>query len=168
MHSSFLTSHMLPRGRRRHPETPAAEAVLDGRRPGTRAVDHGAERIPLRCLIVDDSARFCQAARGLLEREGLTVVGVAASSAEALELAAALRPDVVLVDIVLGAESGFELAQRLVDADPDGRSSVILISTHAEADFADLIGDSAAAGFLPKAELSASAIRSIHDSRPRG
>jgi DNA-binding NarL/FixJ family response regulator len=111
----------------------------------------------LRCLIVDDNPAFLEAARVLLEREGLSVVGVASRSAEALEQANELRPEVVLVDIMLGPESGFELTRRLAENGNGGRK-MILISTHAEADFADLIADSPAAGFLPKSELSASAI----------
>jgi len=55
----------------------------------------------LRLLIVDDSPRFLQAARGLLERQGLSVVGVAAHGAAALQQAEALRPDLTLVDIDL-------------------------------------------------------------------
>lgn len=122
--------------------------------------------VVLSCLIVDDNRRFRDAARVLLEREGLSVLGVASTPAEALRLARTLRPDVVLVDIVLGRESGFDLARRLA-AEPGGLYTVILISTHAEADFADLIEDSPAAGFLSKAELSATAIRGMHRARPR-
>jgi DNA-binding NarL/FixJ family response regulator len=65
-----------------------------------------------------------------------------------------------LVDIVLGRESGFDLARRLVDADPDG-AKVILISTHAEADFADLIDKTPVSGFVAKSELSANEIRRV-------
>jgi two-component system nitrate/nitrite response regulator NarL len=121
--------------------------------------------VPLRCLIVDDSSSFLEAARTLLEREGLTVAGVASTGAEALVQAEQLRPDVVLVDITLGEESGFDLARRLVDEDLGDRSTVILISTHAEADFEDLIAASPATGFLPKSELSASAISRILSGR---
>jgi len=113
--------------------------------------------MPVSCLIVDDNPAFLEAARVLLEQEGLAVVGVASRSADALSQAQELRPEVVLVDIMLGPESGFELARRLVEDVRDG-GSTILISTHSEADFADLIADSPAAGFLPKSELSASAI----------
>ena len=67
----------------------------------------------MRCLIVDDSACFVDAARGLLERQGMTVVGVASTSAEALRRFEELRPDVTLVDLDLGGESGFELAEQL-------------------------------------------------------
>jgi DNA-binding NarL/FixJ family response regulator len=113
--------------------------------------------MPPRCLIVDDSPQFQEAARGLLERQGLTVVGVAATSAEALQRAEELRPDFTLVDIDLGGESGLELARRMHrQAVP-----VILISTHSEQDYAELIAASPAIGFLSKAALSAGAIRNL-------
>jgi two-component system, NarL family, nitrate/nitrite response regulator NarL len=126
--------------------------------------------VPTRCLIVDDNKRFLEAVRALLEREGLGVAAVASTYAEALDLFETLRPDVVLVDIFLGEESGLELARHLAE---DGRgqgdaATVILISTHSEADLADLIAASPAAGFLPKAELSAKAIRRIVAGRPGG
>ena len=101
-------------------------------------------------LIVDDNRSFLGAARDLLEREGIRVVGVASTSAEALRHAAELRPEIILVDISLGAESGFELAGRLVERGGGGAAAVILISTHSEDDFADLIAESPALGFLPK------------------
>ena len=118
----------------------------------------------MRCLIVDDNESFLEAARVLLEREGMSVVGVATTTAEALSNVAALRPEVVLADLFLGDESGLELA-RLLAADGAGDATVILISTHSEADLAGLIDGSAAAGFLPKAELSAEAIRRMVDGR---
>ena len=109
----------------------------------------------LRCLIVDDSPRFLDAARGLLERESVTVVGVASTSAEALRSVQELRPDVTLLDIDLGGESGFELAGRLHRNAGLPPSRMILISTHAEVDYADLIAASPVAGFLSKSALSA-------------
>jgi CheY-like chemotaxis protein len=115
--------------------------------------------MPLRCLLVDDSDAFLETASLLLEREGLTVVGVALSIAEALQQARALRPDLILVDIGLGSESGFTLA-RLLARDGQG-ADVILISAGAEADYAELIAESPAAGFLAKSELSASRIGRI-------
>ena len=120
----------------------------------------------LRCVMVDDSARFLEAARALLQREGVAVVGVASTIAEALALVDQVRPDVTLVDIDLGAESGFDLASRLArDADREP-SRAILISTHAEADFADLIDASPAVGFLSKSDLSAEAIDAILSASP--
>jgi DNA-binding NarL/FixJ family response regulator len=114
--------------------------------------------VNLRCVIVDDNPAFLEAATTLLEREGVSVVGVASTGAEALGLVQELHPDVVLLDISLGPESGFDVARALVETDPGGFGCTILISTHAEADFADLIERAPAKGFLPKSELSASAI----------
>jgi len=115
----------------------------------------------LRCLIVDDSPRFLDAARGLLERQGITVVGVASTGADALRRARELRPDVTLVDIDLGGESGLELARRLHHQAGPAPARVILVSTHAEQDYADLIAASPAVGFLSKTALSAGAIRDL-------
>jgi DNA-binding NarL/FixJ family response regulator len=112
-------------------------------------------KVQLRCLIVDDNPSVLIAARGLLERQGLRVVGVASNTAEAVRLIAELSPDFVLVDIDLGGESGFELTRQLEGV------RVILISTHAERDYADLIEASPAIGFLAKSELAASAILAI-------
>lgn len=117
----------------------------------------------LLCLIVDDSATFLDAATALLEREGVAVVGVASDGAQALARAKELQPDVILLDIMLGRESGFDVAWRLADSGSAG-IAVILISTHIEADFKDLIEEAPVAGFLPKTELSATAIRAIMDS----
>jgi two-component system nitrate/nitrite response regulator NarL len=120
----------------------------------------------LRCLIVDDSLRFLDAARALLERQGLEVIGVATTGVEALQQTRALRPDVTLVDIDLGGESGFDVAERLrQDAN---RAPVILISTHMEEDYLDLIKASPALGFVPKSALSGRAIRDLLDRRGYG
>ncbi|MDX6485649.1 MAG: hypothetical protein QOF43_802 [Gaiellaceae bacterium] len=117
----------------------------------------------LRCLIVDDRRAFLDAARALLEPEGLTIL-VASSSADALRQAKTFQPDVVLVDVSLRDESGFELARQLA-ADHGGTMTVILISAASEHDFAELVRRSPAAGFLSKSELSADAIRRFHDAR---
>jgi len=115
---------------------------------------------PVRCLLVDDNSAFIETARLLLAREGVVVAGTASSIAEALRQASALRPDVVLVDIALGDENGFDLARRLAGGSGDS-VAVIMISTRAGTDYADLVADSPAAGFLPKDKLSAAAIRRI-------
>ena len=133
--------------------------------PGMRAAAAACHPAPmLRCLIVDDSPRFLDAARGLLERQGITIVGVASNTAEALARTQELRPDVTLLDIDLGSESGLELARRLHgQTGQAGQAStpVIHISTHAEQDYAELIAASPAIGFLPKTTLSADAIRDL-------
>jgi len=129
--------------------------------------------VVLRCLIVDDTPAFLAAARGLLERQGVSVVGTVTTGAEALQQAAALRPDVVLVDMDLDGESGLDLARRL-HRDAGGTASpVILISTHAVEDYADLIAAGPAVGFLPKISLSADAVEDMlrrppHQDGPTG
>lgn len=127
--------------------------------------------MPLRFLIVDDNTTFLEAAARLLKREGMTVAGLATAIADALWQAQELRPDVILVDISLGYESGFDLARRLAKADTGG-ATVILISTHEEADFADLIEEAPVAGFVAKSGLSSAAIlpliRAEHRARAAG
>jgi DNA-binding NarL/FixJ family response regulator len=116
--------------------------------------------VSLRCLIVDDNASFREEMRGLLTEQGVYVVGAAGSAAEAIRQMAELRPDVALIDIDLCGESGFDLARRLRDQ-PDQASvpHLILISTHDESEYADLIEASSAIGFLSKIDLSAATIR---------
>jgi DNA-binding NarL/FixJ family response regulator len=136
--------------------------MRDGDLPGKVAP------MALRCVIVDDSPAFVATARTLLERQGVTVLGEAATSADAVRLAAELRPDVLLVDIDLGPESGLELARRLARSTGPAPPPVILISAYAEEDYVDLIADSPALGFIPKAGLSAAAIRALLDDRDTG
>ena len=120
----------------------------------------------LRCLIVDDNPRFGDEARSLLEHEGIAVVGVAASGNEAARRATALRPDVALVDVSLGAESGFDVARRLVDNEGEP-PAVILVSTYDERELTARIESSPALGFVAKAELSAERIRRLLDTSAR-
>ena len=115
----------------------------------------------LRFLLVDDNASFREEMRGLLEEQGLDVVGCAADGAEALQQIAELRPDVVLIDIDLGGESGLALVDALHVGSRHPVPRVILISTHDGSDYADVIEASRAVGFLPKTELSAAEIRRL-------
>jgi two-component system nitrate/nitrite response regulator NarL len=154
------------------------ECALAGSLPVLRAAESGAraatparrnvhssrscqpDDVPLTLLIVDDNAAFRDIARRLLERNGLQVVGVAATIAEALAQVGALDPRVVLVDIHLGGESGFELADKLALGTGAGRA-VVLMSTHSADELVDLIAASPAAGFIPKVHLSAEAILAL-------
>jgi DNA-binding NarL/FixJ family response regulator len=113
----------------------------------------------MRCVIVDDDESFLNEAQALLESDGVTVAGVANTCAEAVQRVEALRPDVVLVDVRLGEESGFAAARQLAVGVQSAK--LIMISAHAEAAYADLIAESPVTGFLPKAQLSAQAIRRI-------
>lgn len=108
--------------------------------------------MPLRCLIVDDYQPFLKVARAKLEQQGMAVVGVAGNGAEALCQARKLRPDVALVDISLGTESGFDVTREISPY----VGSVILISTdhhYAGEDYAELFAGSPAVGFLSDAVI---------------
>jgi DNA-binding NarL/FixJ family response regulator len=119
-----------------------------------------AGEVLMRCLLVDDNEAFVETARRVLEPDGVRVTGTASNSGEALLRASELQPDVVLVDIMLGDENGFDLARRLAQShSPD--LAVIMISSDTEADYADLVAESPALGFLAKAELSADGIRRL-------
>jgi DNA-binding NarL/FixJ family response regulator len=119
----------------------------------------------VRCVIVDDNDHFLEAARGALERDGITVVGIATSGAEAIAEIGALRPDVSLVDVCLGEESGFALAERIAGSAAAEPSPVILLSTYALSDFEDIVATSAALAFLSKSDLSGAAIRATLNGR---
>jgi DNA-binding NarL/FixJ family response regulator len=114
----------------------------------------------LTCLIVDDSPPFFEAAQQLLADDGVVVVGFAATSDEAVNETLALAPDVALVDIELGTESGFDVAQRLAGL-PDGGPPVVLISAESGSELAELVDASGALGFVSKTDLSGDAIRRL-------
>jgi DNA-binding NarL/FixJ family response regulator len=115
--------------------------------------------VALRCVIIDDNEEFLDSASRLLASQGVEVVGLASSGAEALRLAKTLGPDVALVDVQLGDEDGLEVTRRLAADAPETR--IILISTHSENELAELIVGSPAVGVLPKAALGAHAIAEI-------
>jgi CheY-like chemotaxis protein len=116
-----------------------------------------------RCLIVDDNRHFLRVATDLLEQGGINVVGVATTAAQAGQACGELQPDVVLVDIDLGGESGFELACDLTGGAGSDQLSVILISAYSAEDFQDMIADTPGVAFLPKGALSAPAVLAILD-----
>lgn len=112
-------------------------------------------------VIVDDSRDFLAAATMLLESEGASVVGIARTPQEAVRRVAELRPDATLIDVHLGAASGFEVARTLWEQAVTEPERVILISTGSSDDYSSLVTDSPVAGFLSKAALSLDGIRSL-------
>jgi DNA-binding NarL/FixJ family response regulator len=114
----------------------------------------------LTCLIVDDSPPFFEAARQLLADDGVTVVGFAATSDQAVNKTLRLAPDVALVDIDLGTESGLDVMQRLAGL-PHGGPPVVLISAESGSELVELVDASGALGFVSKTDLSGDAIRKL-------
>ena len=125
-------------------------------------------------LVVDDHEGFRAFARLILESAGFTVTE-AATGAEAASAAAATRPQLVLLDIQLPDTDGFEVARRLTAAQgqPAQRGQpaqpgpvIVLTSTREASDYGGRIAASPAAGFLPKDQLSARALRGYLDGEP--
>jgi DNA-binding NarL/FixJ family response regulator len=110
-------------------------------------------------VIVDDHPSFRSSARMLLESDGFEVVGEAATGEEGVDVALELRPDLVLLDVNLPDIDGFEVATRIT-ADPDP-PSVILTSSRDSTDFGPLVQKSGALGFVPKSELSGTALEEL-------
>jgi DNA-binding NarL/FixJ family response regulator len=110
-------------------------------------------------LIVDDHASFRQQARALLEAEGYVVVGEAPDGHSAIELAGALRPEIVLLDIGLPDLNGFEVARQLMG----GRTppAVVLTSSREAATYGPRLAASPAVGFIAKDELSGPALAAL-------
>ena len=121
----------------------------------------------VRCLLVDDNPGFLHIARKTLETGGFAVVAVATCTADAMRYARQGHPEVALVDVELGAESGFDLARQLAGDDTAQPIQIIMISTHAEEDLTDLLAASPAIAFLPKWELSAAAVHGLLQDGPQ-
>ena len=104
---------------------------------------------PLRVLIVDDHEVVREGLRSLLNRrEAINVVGDAGTVATAIEEAARLRPDVVIMDVRLPDGSGVEACREIRQDNPD--TKVIMLTSYAddEAVFASILAG--AAGYLLK------------------
>ena len=112
-----------------------------------------------RVLIVDDHPSFRATARLLLETDGYEVIGEAVDGMSGLRAARELRPDVVLLDVQLPDIDGFDVAARMTDG--DGAPQVVLTSTRDVSELQMLIRRSGARGFVPKTELSGSAIAAL-------
>jgi CheY-like chemotaxis protein len=106
-------------------------------------------------LVVDDHPSFRRLARRLLESAGFAVVDEAGDGASGLAAARALRPDVVLLDVLLPDTTGFEVAEAL-SSDPAG-PVVVLTSSRSAADLRDRLERTSARGFIAKSDLSAEA-----------
>ncbi|MDQ3974333.1 MAG: response regulator [Actinomycetota bacterium] len=106
----------------------------------------------LRVLVVDDHAGFRRLAQRLLMAGGYDVVGLAADGADALNQAALLRPDLVLLDVLLPDLDGFGVAERLAGlAEPP---VVVLVSSRTRVELGSRLDEAPVRGFLSKEELT--------------
>ena len=114
-------------------------------------------------LVVDDHPTFRRFVRRLLEESGFSVVGEAGDCKGALEAARALRPQAILLDVMLPDGSGLEIASTLSAGEP--AAAVVLTSSRRASDFGAALEESSARGFLCKDELSGAAFAALVDPR---
>jgi DNA-binding NarL/FixJ family response regulator len=115
--------------------------------------------VPTTVVIADDHPSFRASARAILEADGFEVVGEADNGAAAIAASRLLGPDVILLDVQLPDMDGFAVLEKL-DRD-EGRPAVVLVSSRDASDYGCLIEQSGARGFIPKAELSGSALTAL-------
>ncbi|MEX1142843.1 MAG: response regulator transcription factor [Thermoleophilaceae bacterium] len=126
-------------------------------------------RRPVTVLAVDDQEVFRRVARDLIAATpGFEQVGEAASGPEALELAAELRPDLVLIDVRMPGMDGIETARRLAQA--DHHSIVVLTSVEPVPELPSSVTSVGAEAYLRKQDLTTEALREIWSAhgRPTG
>src|SRR5262245_16613087 len=117
-----------------------------------------------RVLVVDDHPSFRRLATRLLQAGGFDVVGEAEDGRSALAKARRLRPDLVLLDVLLPDMSGFAVAEAL--AAHSYRPRVVLVSSRSASELGPALEESPVAGFLTKSELTAEALAAIADGAP--
>ena len=114
---------------------------------------------PTRIFLIEDHPVMRLGIRQLCERNGITVVGEAATSAEAKAQVRRLAPDVVVIDVRLAGESGLDCIQMVAGLVPDAR--LIIYSMHEDAMFIRRALKSGARGYVSKQEASECLITAI-------
>ena len=120
-----------------------------------------AERVSV--MIVDDQPPFRDAARAVLSRiDGFDLVAEVDSGEGAVATSVELRPDLVLMDINMGALDGIEATRLITDAHPE--TKVILVSTYSLEDLPVTARSSGAIAYVNKDELSPRVVRRLWES----
>jgi len=115
---------------------------------------------PIRVLVVDDHAVVRQGLRGLLElQDGIEVVGDAADGAQGVEAATELRPDVILIDLVMPVLDGVSAMRLLRERLPDVR--VIVVTSFLDDDKLLPALRAGAAGYLLKNAEPQEVVRAV-------
>jgi PAS domain S-box-containing protein len=105
------------------------------------------EQGQIRVLIAEDNGVFGEILGELLEAAGYTIVGRAADGLEAVAMAEAMRPDVVLMDIQMPKIDGIEAAQRIYESCP---TPVVVLSAHDAPDLVERASQAGAGAYLVK------------------
>lgn len=123
---------------------------------------------PVRVLLVDDDPAFAELIACVLRLEGVNVVGHALDGAEGVELARALEPDVVLMDVRMPRMDGLEATRQIVESLPGPR--VLVVSSSKDPEDVDRAREAGAVGYLPKDRAAAELaqwIERLHEPAPR-
>ncbi len=116
---------------------------------------------PIRVLIADDHAVVREGTRELLERDpGLQVVAEAEDGQQAVDLAARLKPNVVVLDLALPVLNGVEAARQIRDVSPD--SHILVLSAFDDDDFVQAVIQAGATGYLLKTAHASEVVNAIH------
>ena len=114
----------------------------------------------VRVLIVDDQLPFREASRMVVEMtDGFEIVGEAENGEEAVEMAAGLKPDLVLMDVQMPGIDGLEATRRIMDL--DGPPHVLVMSTHEGGDYEAPAVDAGALGFVPKSSFGMDTLEEV-------
>ena len=124
-------------------------------------------RDPIRVLLVDDHAILREGVRALLAREAdIEVVGEAGDGQEAVDQAAELNPDVVIMDIVMPRMSGLEATRLLKHRHPEVRT--LILSMYDDQEYVVQIIQAGAAGYVLKRVVTEDLVRAIHEVHAGG
>lgn len=104
--------------------------------------------MPIRLVLADDHRMLRDGLRRSLEDEGFEVVGEASDGHEAVDLAAQLRPDLVLMDVTMPSCDGVEATRRIHAATPEVR--VVMLTMHADREVLQAAIAAGASGYLVK------------------
>jgi DNA-binding NarL/FixJ family response regulator len=117
--------------------------------------------LPLRILIVDHHDALRKAIRTLLEsRKGFEVSGEAKDGAQAVEKAAELKPDVVVLNIIMPVMNGIDAARKIRVVSPQSR--IVLLSSHKDQELLEEAKNVGAVCYVPKSEAEGELIDAVY------
>lgn len=113
----------------------------------------------IRVLLADNHALMLEYVRELLSADGCEVVGAVSDGQAALDAAAKLRPDIVLLDVSMPVVNGIQAAWRLRKANPDAK--IVFLTVDNDPDICRAALDTGALGYVSKPRLGTDLIRAI-------
>lgn len=114
----------------------------------------------LKVLIADDHAVVADGIRHLLSAHDFEVVGCVRDGVEAVRMAEELKPDLILLDIVMPQLNGVDAARAIVAKNPEAR--VIMLSMHSDSERVYQSLQAGARGYVLKRDLSEDLVEAMH------